>query len=125
MNIEKIKKKFEALSPYLNEQTRRLVAASETIGEGYGVILIVSRYTGVSRRAISIGIKELEAAPKEKLQDKTHIRKEGGGRKTIIENDPTLKIDLENLLEPATRGEPESPLKWTCKSLTQVHELKK
>ena len=126
MNIEKIKKKFEALSPHLNEQTRRLVAASETIGEGYGIISIVSRSTGVSRRAISVGIKELKAAPQEKLQNKTHVRKAGGGRKTVIENDPTLKIDLENLLEPATRGEPESPLKWTCKSLrVLVSELAK
>jgi hypothetical protein len=126
MDIEKIKKKFEALCPHLNEQTRRLVAASETIGEEYGIISAVSRSTGVSRRAISKGIKELKTVPQEKLKNKTRIRMEGGGRKSVIENDPTLKIDLESLLEPATRGDPESPLIWTCKSLRMlVGELAK
>jgi len=126
MDIEKIRNKFELLRPHLNEQTRRMVAASETIGEEYGIISAVSRSTGVSRRAISLGIKELKTTQQEKFQNKTRIRKEGGGRKPVIENDPTLKIDLESLLEPATRGDPESPLMWTCKSLRMlVGELAK
>ena len=126
MDTEKIKRKFEALRPHLNEQMRRMVAASETIGEAYGAISEVSRAIGVSRRAITLGIEELKASQEENPQKKFRIRKPGGGRKTVIENDPTLKADLESLIEPATRGDPESPLMWTCKSLrTLVDELAK
>lgn len=126
MDTEKIKRKFEALRPHLNEQMRRMVAASETIGEAYGAISEVSRAIGVSRRAITLGIEELKASQEENSQKKFRIRKEGGGRKTVIENDPTLKADLETLLEPVMRGDPESPLMWTRKSLrTLVVELAK
>lgn len=126
MNTENIKKKFEALSPHLNERMRRMVAASEMIEEGYGSISKVSRATGVSRRAITHGVEELRAISEKNFQDKIRIRKEGGGRKPVVETDPTLKNDLESLLEPATRGDPESPLIWTCKSLrVLVDELAK
>jgi len=126
MNTENIRKKFEVLEPHLNERMRRMVAASETIGEGYGAISEVSRATGVSRRAITLGIKELNSTPINNPQNDNRIRKEGGGRKTIVENDPTLIGDLEGLLDPITRGDPESPLIWTCKSLrVLVDELGK
>lgn len=126
MNTENIKKKFQVLEPHLNERMRRMVAASETIGKGYGGISEVSRATGVSRRAITLGIKELNSIPINNPQNDNRIRKEGGGRKTIVENDPTLISDLESLLDPITRGDPESPLIWTCKSLrVLVNELAK
>ena len=126
MNRENIKKKFEVLEPHLNERMRRMVAASETIGEGYGAISEVSRATGISRRAITLGIKELQSTPINDPQNDNRIRKEGGGRKTIVESDPTLISDLESLLDPITRGDPESPLIWTCKSLRSlVNELAK
>jgi len=126
MNIEHMKKKFKALRPHLDERMRRLVAASETLGEGYGAISEVSRATGVSRRAIVLGIEELKGVPENNSQGKKRMRKEGGGRKKLTERDSTLKSDLEKLIEPLTRGEPESPLLWTCKSLrTMVEELNK
>lgn len=121
MNTEKVRMKFEALSPHLDERMRRIVAASETLGESYGAISEVSRATGVSRRAIAQGIQELADKPS-KPQAKGRVRKEGGGRKKSIEIDPTLKSDLESLIEPATRGDPESPLRWTCKSLRKLSE---
>lgn len=121
MDSEKIKIKFEALAPHLDERMRRIVAASETLGESYGVISEISRATGVSRRAISQGIEELTDTASIP-QKKGRIRKEGGGRKKSIDTDPTLKIDLESLIEPVTRVDPESPLLWTCKSLRKLSE---
>ena len=124
MENKLLKTKYELLLPHLDERTRRLVAASETIGKGHGAILEVSHATGVSRRAIALGIKELKEEPLKDTQNNSRIRKEGGGRKTVVEKDPTLITDLEKLLDPVTRGDPESPLTWTCKSLrTLVGEL--
>ena len=121
MDTSKIQLRFDALSPHLDERMRRMVAASETLGESYGAVSQVSRATGVSRRAISQGLQELKQslpAP----QSKGRIRKEGGGRKRAVDSDPTLRSDLEQLIEPATRGDPESPLLWTCKSLRNLSE---
>lgn len=100
---------------------RRMIAASETLGEGYGAISEVSRATGVSRRAISQGVQELKQGMPEP-QRKGRIRREGGGRKKAVDVDSTLRSDLEQLIEPATRGDPESPLLWTCKSLRSLSE---
>jgi len=119
MDKSKLKVRFDALVPHLDERMRRMIAASETLSEGYGAISEVSRATGVSRRAISQGLKELkEHIPG--LHKTGHIRREGGGRKRTVDIDPTLKTDLENLIEPVTRGDPESPLLWTCKSLRKL-----
>lgn len=121
MDKSKLKVRFDALVPHLDERMRRMVAASETLSEGYGAISEVSRTTGVSRRAISQGLKELkEHVPG--LQKKGRIRREGGGRKRTVDIDPALKTDLEHLIEPVTRGDPESPLLWTCKSLRKLSE---
>ncbi len=99
------------------------MVAAEAECLGYGGISIVNRETGVSRRAISEGIKELKQP--EKLLKGT-IRRKGAGRKKTIEKDPTLKRDLELLIDPATFGDPESPLKWTCKSVRKLtDELRK
>ena len=121
MDKTKLKMKFEALEPHLDERMRRMVAASETLGEGYGGISGVSRVTGVSRRAISLGLGELKE-PVLGLEKKGRIRREGGGRKRTVDIDPTLRTDLEHLIEPVTRGDPESPLLWTCKSLRKLSE---
>jgi transposase len=117
----RIKLRFETLSPHLDERMRRMIAASETLGEGYGAISEVSRATGRSRRAISQGVQELNQGMPEP-QRKGRIRREGGGRKKAVDVDPTLRSDLEQLIEPATRGDPESPLLWTCKSLRSLSE---
>lgn len=120
MDKSKVKVRFVALTPHLDERMRRMIAASETLSEGYGAISEVSRAIGVSRRAISQGLKELKEPHIPGLQKKVRIRREGGGRKRTVDIDPSLKTDLENLIEPVTRGDPESPLLWTCKSLRKL-----
>jgi hypothetical protein len=78
----------------------------------------VSRVTGVSRRAIRVGLRELQAPQAQQVTGR--IRKPGGGRKRTVDTDPTLLRDLDLLVEPSTRGDPESPLRWTCKSVRQL-----
>jgi len=116
--VEAIKRRFELLGPHLDERTRRLLAASEAVVIGRGGASLVARATGVSRRMIGDGIKELDAGPAEGVR----IRRPGGGRKRTSDTDPTLLGDLEGLVEPATRGDPESPLRWTCKSVRKLAE---
>lgn len=127
-----IRKRFLALRPVLNERMRRLMAAAEANAVGFGGISLVARSTGVSPRAIRVGQVELDelsrqgAAGEESAISVQRIRKPGGGRKKTVDKDPRLLIDLEKLIEPVTRGDPESPLRWTCKSVrTLADELKK
>jgi hypothetical protein len=109
------------LSAFLDERLRRLVAAAESVTLGYGGVSKVSRVTGVSRRAITQGVKELRhPLPGAKAARGPRIRSPGGGRKKILETDPALAADLERLVEPVTRCDPEWPLRWTCKSVRPV-----
>lgn len=119
MDTHLIKQRFTALATFLDERLRRLFAAAEATAIGYGGISIVSRETGVSRRAIALGCEELKHP--EKATEK-RIRKKGGGRKRTIDKDPTLKQDIESLIEPLSRGDPESPLRWTCKSVRKLSD---
>ncbi len=115
--VAAIKRRFELLAPALNERTRRLAAAAEAVAYGRGGGVVVARATGVSRRAIRQGISELQAStpwPAER------VRRPGGGRKPVVETDPGLRDALEALVEPTSRGDPESPLRWTCKSVRQL-----
>lgn len=116
-DIKLIRIKFELLEWALDERLRRLFAAAEASVLGRGGVTKVAKATGISRRAIHVGLTEL-AAPKIPIesQDK-RIRKAGAGRKSIIETEPGVMSALEKLIEPTTRGDPESPLRWTCKSL--------
>jgi transposase len=98
---------------------RRLVTASESLTLGFGGTSEVSRQTGVSRRAIIQGIKELDEAPSVQAG---RVRRSGGGRKKTVDKDTSLKTDLERLVDPVTRGDPESPLRWTCKSVRKLAE---
>src|ERR1700730_10812361 len=98
---EAIKQRFERVAGDLNERTRRLVAASEAMALGWGGISAVSRATGLSRQAISQGIKELQNGER---STEGRIRRTGGGRKTTVSKDPKLSEDLERLVEPVTRG---------------------
>ena len=116
---EAIKRRFELVSGDLNERTRRLVAASEAVAMGWGGISAVSRATGISRKAISHGIKELQEGGG---GNEGRIRRKGGGRKKTVTKDPSLREDLERLVEPVTRGDPESLLRWTCKSVRKLAE---
>jgi transposase len=116
---EAIKRRFKLVAGELNERTRRLVAASEAVAIGWGGISAVSRVTSLSRKAISHGVKELQKAGGAR---EGRIRRQGGGRKKTVSKDPLLVEDLERLVEPMTRGDPESPLRWTCKSLRKLAE---
>src|SRR5262245_30669657 len=113
-----IERRFKLLENHLDERQRRLVAAAEAEAFGPRGISLVSRSTGVSRRAIRQGLQELQEAALTKSEHR--IRRPGGGRKRATDKDPTLRADLERLVESSTRGDPESPLLWTCKSVRQL-----
>ena len=114
---EAIKQRFERVAGELNERTRRLLAASEAMTLGWGGISAVSRATGLSRQVISSGIKELQ---EEQRSHSGRVRRVGGGRKKTVSKDASLSEDLERLVEPVTRGDPESALRWTCKSVRKL-----
>ena len=116
---EVVGKRFQLLEKALDERMRRLVAGAESLALGYGGVSIVAAATGVSRRAIHEGIKELRDPA---LLSSERVRRPGGGRKKTVEKDATLKSDLERLVDPVTRGDPESPLRWTCKSVRKLAE---
>jgi transposase len=109
--------RFQALSPLVDERVRRLLAAAENQAMGKGGISAVARATGISRPVIRQGIAELKDPSR--LQP-GRIRLPGGGRKKAVDKDATLRRDLETLLESTTRGDPEAPLRWTCKSVRQL-----
>lgn len=117
--VDEIRTRFEKLAPFLDERLRRLVAATESLSIGFGGTTAVSRQTGVSRRAIIQGIKELN---EESTVQSGRVRRAGGGRKKTVDTDASLKSDLERLVEPVTRGDPESRLRWTCKSVRKLSE---
>ena len=108
-----LQKRLANVWPLLDERTRRLTAANEALALGRGGISVVSRACGLSRKAIAKGIEEIESgiAP-----GPGRVRRPGAGRKKIAVHDPGLACALERLIEPDTRGDPESPLRWTCKS---------
>jgi len=116
---EAIRHRFELLGPHLDERTRRLTIAAEAQAIGFGGISIVARSTGISRQAISRGIEELKAPVR---PHPGRIRRPGGGRKKTVDVDPTLTKDLEKLIHPTERGDPESPLRWTSKSVRHLAE---
>ena len=117
VNIELLKERYNRMLPFLTEKQKRLYLGNEAYLLGFGGVSEVSRITGVSRRVISEGIKELKKPDEFTFE---RIRKEGAGRKSTIAKDKTLIEDLEKLIEPLTRGDPESPLRWTCKSLRNL-----
>jgi len=129
MEKELIKKRFELLAPVLNEKQLRLYVAAEALALGRGGISLAAQATGISRPTITSGCKELhdqEAKHSSQSPSLVRVRKKGGGRKRTIDIDETLRSDLEGLIEPVTRGDPESPLRWTAKSVRNLaDELKK
>lgn len=122
--VEIIKDKFQTIAPHLSEKTQRIWAAIEAQSLGRGGITYVNQATGLSRTTIYEGIKESAKVPIQKDEKKTsqRIRRPGGGRKNVKELDPIILADIESLIEPMTRGDPESPLLWTCKSTTKIAE---
>ncbi len=117
-----VKAKFESLACALDERGRRLWAATEAKAIGHGGIALVSRATGVSYSTIMRGLKELESGL---LPEPGRVRRPGGGRKKTLAKDPTLLADLDGLVEPSVSGDPQSPLRWTSKSVrTLARELR-
>ena len=106
--LHQAKKRYEAVSPFLDEKQRRLFAGAEALTYGEGGITKVAQTLGMSPSTVSKGIRELQNP--ENIEVK-HIRRPGGGRKRTVDTDPTLRSDLERLVDPTTRGEPELPLR--------------
>jgi hypothetical protein len=122
-NLETIATKYALLYPVLDERLCRLWAASEAVALGHGGIAVVTAATGIDRKRIARGIRDLETlaqAPAVEKPRSRRLRRPGGGRKSASERDHTLLTDLEALVEPVTRGDPQSPLRWTCKSLQKL-----
>ena len=107
-----LRRKFSGVWPLLDERGRRLMAASEALSLGYGGVSRIRRACGLSRKAIAKGMQEI--ADGDPMPGR--IRRSGAGRKSIVERDPKLLVSLDRLIEPDTRGDPESPLRWICKS---------
>ena len=114
-----VRDRFRFLEAVLDERSRRLLAAAESKAWGPGGISAVSRATGVSRQIIRQGRKELSQPP---THPAGRVRRPGGGRKKAKQKDPTLVADLEKLVEPTTRGHPETCLRWTCNSVRKLAE---
>ena len=119
-SVREIREKLVRIWPHLNERSRRMLAATEAVGMGYGGVSVVSRACGLSRVTITKGISELATPP----LPEERIRRAGGGRQRLVIRDPGLTELLDSLVEPLSRGDPESPLRWTCKSTRVLaHEL--
>lgn len=112
-----IKQKFERLTPMLDERTLRLFAAAEADAIGYGGVSRLCRITGLARSTIVRGQEEM-SRPSDVSSGR--VRRSGAGRKRTCESDATLVSDLESLVEPLSRGDPRSPLRWTCKSIRSL-----
>ena len=120
--ITQLKEKYDALADHLDERGRRVWAATEAKALGYGGVTRVCDATGIARSTIRRGLDELVSR---KPLASHRIRKPGGGRKSLNEHDPSFAGKLEGLIEPLTRGDPESPLRWTCESTRRLaDELK-
>ena len=118
----RIRRKFRLVAVELDERRRRQWAAAEARDAGWGGISLVARATGLSRPTIMAGLKELELSAKSRLVAAARVRSPGGGRRTLTQSDPGLLEALERLIDPATRGDPMSPLRWTCKSTAKLAE---
>lgn len=117
---ELITARYAALESVLDERQRRLYAAVEAKVLGHGGVKRVHEATGVARGSILAGLKELGQGIATVAGEPRRVRRAGAGRKKLIEQDPGVREALERLVEPVTRGDPESPLRWTCKSLMQL-----
>jgi hypothetical protein len=125
-----VEAKYRALSGRLDEATLRLWVAVEARSIGRGGVTLVARATGLSRTTVYAGLAELEAVEQAAADGKEvvppaapqarRVRAPGGGRKKLVDLDATLLSDLDALVEPTSRGDPESPLRWTCKSTTRL-----
>jgi len=116
INEAAIRRRFETVSPYLDERQRRVFVTSEALVAGWGGISAVSRVTGIARSTIGRGLEELASG----VAPNGRVRRAGAGRKLLEEADPGLIEDLDRIVAPTQRGDPEQPLRWTIKSLRQI-----
>jgi len=114
---ESIRRKFDALEDHLNERSRRIWAATEARALGYGGVVAVCRATGMSRNTVKAGMAELDGGDRRPAQQ---VRRPGAGRPTCLSKQPELDGALDRLIDPVTRGDPESPLRWTTKSAAKL-----
>ena len=120
--VRRIRRKYRALFPEMDERLRRQWAATEARDLGWGGVTAVAHATGLSRTTITAGLHELGLPEKQRLAEAERVRRPGAGRPCLVVVDPELLVALEGLIEPATRGDPESPLRWTCKSTRRLAE---
>jgi Rhodopirellula transposase DDE domain len=118
--VTRIRRKYRVVAPELDERRRRQWAAAEARELGYGGVSVVARATGLARSTIHAGLRDLRASRRDRAKAATRIRGAGGGRRRLTTSDPDLLAALLALIEPTTRGDPESPLRWTCKSTAQL-----
>ena len=111
--LSELRQKFRSVWPLLDERTRRVMAASEAVSLGYGGVTLVRRACGLSRKAITKGIREIQSGV---VPLPGRVRRPGAGRKSITTSDPQLLEALEEMIDGQTRGDPESPLRWICQS---------
>jgi transposase len=109
---------FWLIRDHLNERQRRLLLGAFALAAGKGGITQIAGIMGVAPRTVRSGLQEL-TGQRPSLSN-GRVRHEGGGRKRLQDDDPELVADLDRLVEPTTRGEPDSPLRWTCKSAEQL-----
>jgi hypothetical protein len=109
--------RYLAVSPLLDERARRLMAGSEALAIGRGGVAAVARATGLAITTVTRGVADVRAG--ERI-GRGRVRRPGAGRPPIEQRDPTLRADLEALIEPTTRGDPESPLRWTTRSVRNL-----
>lgn len=114
---ERIKQRFQAVSPFLDEKQRRLLAGAEAMSYGSGGVEKVADLLSLAENTVRAGMRELQHP---ELIEPERVRRPGGGRKPTAEIDPTLLADLDALVAPETRGDPESALRWTCKSTRKL-----
>jgi len=118
--VGRIRRKYLTLRVEMDERRRRQWAAAEARELGRGGVSAVARATGLSRTTITAGLRELKLPARQRAVETLRVRRPGGGRKPLSQSDPQLWAALESLIEPTTRGDPESPLRWTCKSLRRL-----
>lgn len=115
--IERIRNKYRSLAPVMDERSRRQWAASEAVDLGWGGVSTVAKATGLSRNTVATGIRELQFRAQHPAEGiSPRLRSKGAGRKRSSDIDSSLLQALQRLVDPVTRGDPESPLRWTCKS---------
>jgi len=117
VDLRACRTKYRALAPALTERSRRVWAATEARAFGRGGTTLVAQATGISASTITRGLRELRSRTRLAAG---RVRRPGGGRKRTIDKDPTLVRDLEGLVAPTASGDPQSPLRWTAKSVRQL-----